>query len=149
MSEKKQKVEIADKELEIKIRKFRLQSYKSGMDTSFTEFKHWSETVKECVEAIKLASIEANRKDPNVPIVNDFTDINFDLIRTEEMKIKTRRWIAMEQNGAELTSSQKIYTENERMEEHVKLLQSQIINNPQPNSLDKDLIELEQLKKRI
>lgn len=145
MSEKKQRVEVADKDLEIKIRKFRLQSYKSGMDTCFNEFKNWSETVKDCVDAIKTASIEANRKDPNVPIINDFTEVNFDLIRTEEMKIKTRRWIAMENNGNELTPSQKIFTENEKIEAQIALLQSQIIEQ-RSTPVDKDQQVLESLK---
>lgn len=130
MSERKQKVEVADKDLEIKIRKFRVSGYQSSMDSTFNEFKNWAETVKECVEVIKTLSVEANAKDPSVPVIKEFTDINFDLIRTEEMKIKTQRWLAMEAAGHELTNSQKIFTENAKIEQQIKLLQDKLLNAP-------------------
>lgn len=149
MSERKQKVEVADKDLEIKIRKFRLSGYQSSMDTTFNEFKNWAETVKECVEVIKVLSVEANAKDPSVPVVKEFTDINFDLIRTEEMKIKTQRWLAMEEQGRELTNSQRIFTDNAKIEQQIKLLQDKLLAAPSVTSLplDKSVEELAELRK--
>jgi hypothetical protein len=144
LSEKRKKVEIAEKDLEIKIRKYRLTSYKSSMDSCFAEFKNWSETVKGCIEAIKEASVEANRKDPSVPIITEFTDINFDMIRTAEMAIKVQRWQALEQMGAELTPSQKIFTENDKFEKIGNLFNDKLISYEKQKQTEKLQFEKEQ-----
>lgn len=148
ISERRKSVEVADKDLEIKIRRFRLSGYKSSMDSTFNEFKNWAETVKECIDVIKSDSIEANKKDPSVPVISEFTDINFDLIRTVEMKIKTQRWLAMEEAGHELTNSQKIFTENAKIEKQIKLLQDKLLSAPSVIKLqDKSEQELAELRK--
>lgn len=149
-TEKRKTVELADKDLEIKIRNFRLASFKSSMDSVYSEFKNWAETVKECIEAIKIESALAHEKDPSIPVINDFTDIDFDKVRTAEMKIKVERWLMQEANGMELTNSQRVFTETAKMEKQVmaniEMLRDKLLTAPTSVS-QKDLELLERLKK--
>jgi hypothetical protein len=65
------------------------------------------------------------------------------------MEIKTRRWLAMENQGHELTNSQKIFTENAKIEAQIELLQDKLLNAPEFStiSLSKEQKELAELRK--
>jgi hypothetical protein len=96
LSEPRQRVQIAKKELDIQQKKWMIIGYTNESDTNYQEFTHWKQTIEDCIEAIRK----------NDPSITDFTQIRYDQIRMGEIEIKIERWKAMKKAGIELTPSQ-------------------------------------------
>jgi hypothetical protein len=110
-SEARKSLETKKKELDRKIKNYRLTSIKQSMIDSFKEFSNWKNSLDTLLEDMKQAD----------PEINSINDIDFDSIRVEEMKIKTKRWLELYQRGEELTQSQKIFVFDQIMRDQLNI----------------------------
>ena len=91
------KVQVAKKELEIKQKRWMINTYKNDCQTNFEEFTQWNQTIEDCIDAIKK----------NDPSITDFSQIQYSQIRNAEIQVKIKQWKQLEAAGQDLTPSQK------------------------------------------
>lgn len=96
LSEARQKIQIAKKELDIQQKKWMIIGHTNESDINYQEFTQWKQTVEDCIATIQK----------NDPSIKDFTQIRYDQIRCSEIIIKIERWKAMQASGEALTPSQ-------------------------------------------
>lgn len=101
-SEVRKSIELRKKNLDLKMKQYRLQSVVLSVTSLFNEFKNWTETVEQYVSEIQ-------KLDPKVKCLED---INFNKIREEEIKIKYQRMMQLASNGGQLSPSQENFVVN-------------------------------------
>lgn len=96
VSDERKQLKKAKKSLEIKQKKWMITGYLNESETNFRELTQWKKSVEDCVEEIRKVD----------PSIQSYKDINYEAIRSAEMKVKIEIWKAQQAKGAQLTPSQ-------------------------------------------